>query len=116
MLLAVLGQSPGQLLRRGDSQIPDDAAMHRVWVVETDDLSHEVRTVCRNQVPFLPIGSIVEPEDQPHVLFEAGLNFESVDRAKVRCSDQLVPVSTRCLTIREVGNQRYQMIASVAIA
>src|SRR5690348_16053989 len=80
---AVSGKRSCQLLRRSDSQVADDAAMHGVWIIEAENLTHEIRTVRCNQVPALTIGSVVEHDDQFLVLLRSGLNLKGVDRTEV---------------------------------
>ena len=90
--------------------------MHGVWVVRINDLPHEVGTVRGNQVPAMAVGAFVEGANQLRILLRASLDLKSVDGADIRSPDQFVPVSIRCLAIGKIGNQRFQVIAPVAVA
>src|SRR5580700_2499898 len=116
MMAAVVGKHSGRLFWRGDAKVADDAAMHGVRVVEIDNLTHEVRTVRRGQIPALAIGPAVKLADQHGVLLQAGLNLKRVDGADVRGPDQLVPASARRPGIGKIGSERFQVSASVAVA
>src|SRR4029077_2941418 len=115
MSSAVLGERSCQLFRRGDAQVPDDAAMHGVRMVKADDQTREVRTVRRDQVPALAVGPVVEHEDQLRIALRAGLDFKGVDCAEVRRSDQLVPVAIGSPASGKIGYQRLQVSAPVAV-
>ena len=68
-------------------KVPDDAAMHRMWVVKADDLSSEVCTICRNQIPVLPIRPITEEANELAILLRASLDLKCVNCAKIGRSD-----------------------------
>src|SRR5579862_1704070 len=116
MSVGVLTKRPSQLFWRSDPQVADNATMHRVRIVRTENSPGEVRAVRRNQRPSLAVGSLVESPNQPRILRRARLDFKGVNRSEVRGADQFVPVSTWCATIRKIWNERFQVIAAVAVA
>ena len=100
MASAVFGKSSCQLFRRSNPQVADDAAMHRVRIVKTDNLTYKVRAVRSNQFPALVIGRVIESADQFVILLWTGLDLECVDRAEIGGSDQLIPCPIRRAIIR----------------
>src|SRR4029077_13166728 len=115
MPLTKLRERSPQLFRCRHPQVADDAAMHRVRVIKTDNLTCEVCTVCRHKVPALPVCPVIERTDQLAILLWVGLDFKGIDGAEIRCANQLVPVTIRYTSAGEIRNQRLQVFASVPV-
>src|ERR1700752_1082606 len=110
-----LGEHFCNLFWRGDAQIGDQAAVQRFRIIEIQHTFSEIGAVVRSQMEMRAIWGRVVFADQGIVLLRRRFDFESIDGAIVRGTDELVPVSPGTFSIPDVGSDVFEILAAVTI-
>src|SRR5260370_42279561 len=104
MTRAELNQGLCHLLRCGDTNIRDETTMQSLWLIEIDHVFNKICTVPGYREEVRPVPGRVVSKYQSLILFGSGLNLETVDRPVVGRAHKFIPVSTRSLSVRQVGS------------
>src|SRR5207302_1105958 len=76
----------------------------------------EVGAIAGNGMEMGAVRQRVVLEYESVILFGSGLNLEAINRSVIGRTDKLIPVSTRSISIGQVGSYALQMVAAIAIA
>src|ERR1700732_1149776 len=115
MALAIAHQGLGHLLRRRDTDVGDKIPMQSLGVEKIQDVLDEVGAIARNCAEMRVVRTGVQRLDKPVVFLGASLNLKTVNRAVISRSDELIPISARCLSIDPVGDDSLQIFAAILI-
>ena len=116
MARAELEQPFCHLLGRSHSHIGDQTALQGMRVVEVDHVLRKVGAVVRDQVEMRSVGRGVVFLNQSCILGGRGLDFETVGRAIVGRTHEFIPVSTGSLSVLQIGDEGFQILATIAVA
>src|SRR5581483_12437279 len=116
MMRAVLDQHLRHLLGSGDSHVCDDTAVQSMRVIEINNGLGEVGAVFRDGMKVRDVRGFIQFLDQCKVLLRGGLDFKSIDRAIVRGSDKLVPISARSSAVFEIWSEVFEVCATIPVA
>jgi len=112
---AELAHGLRHLFRRRNADVGECAAVQRFWVIQIDDVFHEIGAVARNGMKVRNVRGRIQLFDEREVLLPSRLDLKTVNRAIVRRADQLVPISGGRLAVSNIRSDYLQMLAAVAV-
>src|SRR5580700_5274857 len=115
MMLAVVDQALGNLLRRGYAEVSEYRAMQRARIVKVNDAFDEVGTVRRQQFVKSDVAARVEDLDQFVVFVRRRFDLKRVKGAVISGADQLIPRSIRRFAVLAIRNDRFKILPAIPI-